>query len=95
MINYDLIVATHREYVALQHKLELLDSFNRGPRFGQLWINGDTIELSREDYNDVVAILRAKFAKKMAEIGEKPLDKFVVEYEKLYKHGKRITDNIR
>ena len=68
MINYDLIVATHREYVALQHKLELLDSFNRGPRFGQLWINGDTIELSREDYNDVVAILRAKFAKKAEEL---------------------------
>lgn len=73
MINYDLIVAAHREYVALQQKLELLDSFNRGPRFGQLWINGDAIELSREDYNDVVAVLRAKFAKKMAEIGENRL----------------------
>lgn len=81
MTNYELIVAAHREYVALQQKLELLDSFNRGPRFGQLWINGDAIELSREDYNDVAAILRAKFAKKMAEIGEKTFDKFVVEHK--------------
>lgn len=79
MTNYELIVAAHREYVALQHKVELLDSFNRGPRFGQLWINGDAIELSREDYNDVVAVLRAKYAQKMSEIGEKTLDKFVIE----------------
>lgn len=79
MTNYELIVAAHREYVALQHKVELLDSFNRGPRFGQLWINGDAIELSREDYNDVVAVLSAKYAQKMSEIGEKTLDKFVIE----------------
>lgn len=81
MISNELIVAAHREYIALQHKVELLDSFNRGPRFGQLWINGDAIELSREDYNDVVAILRAKYAKKMSEIGEKTLDEFVVEHK--------------
>lgn len=74
MTNYELIVEAHREYVALQHKVELLDSFNRGPRFGQLWINGDAIELSREDYNDVVAVLRAKYAQKMSEIGEKTFD---------------------
>lgn len=62
------LVEAKRELFHLCSKIELLDAFNRGPRFGQLWINGDAIELTREDYNDIVSVLRAKFSKKAEEL---------------------------
>lgn len=62
------LVEAKREHFHLSSKIELLDVYNRGPRFGQLWINGDAIELTREDYNDIVSVLRAKFAKKAEEL---------------------------
>lgn len=62
------LVEAKREHFHLSSKIELLDAFNRGPRFGQLWINGDAIELTREDYNDIVSVLRAKFARKAEEL---------------------------
>lgn len=62
------LVEAKREHFHLRSKIELLDAYNRGPRFGQLWINGNAIELTREDYNDIVSVLRAKFAKKAEEL---------------------------
>lgn len=62
------LVEAKREHFHLRIKIELLDAYNRGPRFGQLWINGDAIELTREDYNDIVSVLRAKFARKAEEL---------------------------
>lgn len=62
------LVEAKREHFHLRSKIELLDAYNRGPRFGQLWINGDAIELTREDYNDIVSVLRAKFARKAEEL---------------------------
>lgn len=73
------LVEAKREHFHLRSKIELLDAFNRGPRFGQLWINGDAIELTREDYNDIVSVLRAKFAKKAEELEQeiiKEIQKF-------------------
>ena len=62
------LVEAKREHFHLRSKIELLDAYNRGPRFGQLWINGDAIELTREDYNDIVSVLREKKEKKAEEL---------------------------
>lgn len=68
MVFLNDIIELQRQARWLREKMDMLDSYNRGPRFGQLWINGDAIELSREDYNDVAAVLRARIAKKIEAI---------------------------
>jgi hypothetical protein len=68
MVFLNDIIELQRQARWLREKMDMLDSYNRGPRFGQLWINNDAIELSREDYNDVAAVLRARIAKKIEAI---------------------------
>lgn len=77
MVDLNKLIAAQRELNQVRAKVEMLDAYNIGPRFGQLWINGDCIELSRDDYNDIVVVLREKFLRKIEQIKSKTLSDFV------------------
>ena len=64
------LVELSRRRSILAWKLALCDVYNRGPRFGQLWINGEVIELSREDYQVVKSALARKFYAEIEQIDD-------------------------
>lgn len=77
MVDLNKLIAAQRELNQVRAKVEMLDAYNMGPRFGQLWINGDAIELTRDDYNDIVVVLREKFLRKIEQIESETLSDFV------------------
>lgn len=72
MANLDIneMVALQRKRNALLAKLELLQAYNHNTRFGQLWINGDFVELTRSDFECVKAHLISKTEREIEAIND-------------------------
>lgn len=76
MVDYLKIVETMQEIKRLRWKVEMLDQYNKGPRYGALWINHEVVLLTKEDYADIVGIMRKKYRKRLADLEAMTLDQF-------------------
>lgn len=66
----DDVWAMTRRRNYLREKVEMLQAYNRNTRVGQLWINGDAIELTREDYEEIKDVLIAKMNREIGFLSE-------------------------
>lgn len=81
MVDYLKIVETMQEIKRLRWKVEMLGQYNKGPRYGALWINHEVVLLTKEDYADIVGIMRKKYRKKLADLEAMTLDQFASRYD--------------
>lgn len=66
--DYDHMHDLMHQQREIKYKIDLLNQYNRGPRFGNLFINGELFGINRADYEMICAMLRAKYGTELRSI---------------------------